>query len=82
MPRSINNLGQILAYGWVDPGYGDDPRYKEGEYLLTPSSLGAAEYGVPEPSTLALLGMAAVSSILRRRMHRLHRPPGPPMDSE
>jgi hypothetical protein len=66
-PISINNLGQILVSGQFDPGYapnGNSP--SQSQYLLTPLELGRAEYGVPEPSTLALFGLLAGYITLRR----------------
>jgi probable HAF family extracellular repeat protein len=68
---SINNLGQIMALGEPDPAY-----YKgfvNGEYLLTPTSLGEAEYGVPEPSTTAFVGLVVAILAARRARRRLHR---------
>lgn len=54
---SINNLGQILASGIPDAGHWTPESFNQ-TYLLTSSSLGEADYGVPEPSTLAFFGLA------------------------
>jgi probable HAF family extracellular repeat protein len=69
----INSLGQIMAIGVSDPGY--ENLKGEGEYLLTPLSLGQAEYGVPEPSMLALFAMCAGIMLVRSRSRR--RAPSP-----
>jgi probable HAF family extracellular repeat protein len=60
---SINNLGQIMVWG-------EDPYIQNSnmqEYLLTPTSLGQAEFRVPEPSTFALFGLVASILIVRHR---------------
>ncbi len=60
---AINSVGQILAEGQAGSNY------VENAYLLTPVGMPApmAPTTAPEPSTLAILGLAVVAAWLRRR---------------
>ncbi|WP_165229365.1 DUF3466 family protein [Aquisphaera insulae] len=55
---AINNVGQILAYGYYD----DDPWRFKGQVavLLNPEGVPIPEYAVPEPSALVVLGGLAL----------------------
>jgi hypothetical protein len=60
-----------MALGEPDPAY-----YKgfvNGEYLLTPTSLGQADYGVPEPTTTAFFGLVIAILAARTAHRRLQR---------
>jgi hypothetical protein len=62
--RGINDMGQIVGYGFFDPdGPGGTPPVTRG-YLLTP---------VPEPSTFALATILAISISRSARRHILGR---------